>query len=136
MSHRLMLLSSVCLGLGLVASLFSTAPAAEDSVRAWVSVQRLEGGLLLLKPFCQSNKAMTLEYYLLVEKKGRSNSSVSKQAGQVKAQPDKPMGLSSTSLNLGKDENCRVQLKIMAGRLLLADEEFWLGPSGRKNRME
>lgn len=136
MSHRLLLLSSVCLGLGLVASLFGAAPAAEDSVKAWVSVQRLEGGLLLLKPFCQSHKAMSLEYYLLVEKKGRSSSSLNKQAGRVQAEPDKPMGLSTTALNLGENENCRVQLKIMAGNLLLANEEFWLGPSGRKNRPE
>lgn len=136
MSHRLLLLSSVCLGLGLVAGLLGSSQAAEASVRAWVAVQRLDGGLLLLKPYCQSSQTMTLEYYLLVEKKGRSNSSLSKQAGQVHAPAGQPTGLSTSSLNLGEGENCRVQLKVMAGRRLLADEEFWLGPSGRKIDLE
>lgn len=136
MSHRLLLIGSVCLGLGLVAGLWGSARAAESSVRAWVTVQHLEGGLLLLKPYCQSSQTMTLDYYLLVEKKGSSNSSLSKQAGQVQAAAGQPTSLSSTSLNLGKGENCRVQLKIMAGQRLLADEEFWLGPSGRKINLE
>jgi|DewCreStandDraft_4_1066084.scaffolds.fasta_scaffold94050_2 hypothetical protein len=136
MGHRLLLLGSVCLGLGFLASWLGAATAAENSVRAWVSVQRLEGGLVLLRPFCQSREAMSLEYYLLVEKKGLGNSSLNKQAGRVQAEPNKPMGLSTTTVNLGENENCRVQLRIMAGSLLLANEEFWLGPSARKNRPE
>ena len=136
MSHRLLLIGSVCLGLGLVVGLWGAGQAAEASVRAWVAVQHLDNGLLLLKPYCQSSQSMKLDYYLLVEKKGRSNSSLSKQAGQVHAPAGQPTGLSTSSLNLGEGENCRVQLKVMAGRRLLADEEFWLGPSGRKIDLE
>lgn len=136
MSHRLLLLGSICLGLGFMASWLGSATAAENSVRAWVSVQRQEGGMLLLKPYCQSNEAMSLEYYLLVEKRGRGNSSLNQQIGRVLAEPGKPMGLSTTAVNLGENENCRVQLKIMAGNLLLASEEFWLGPSARVIRPE
>jgi hypothetical protein len=132
MGANILLLSALLLGVGMVNLMFDTAAAEEKPpVRAWVTVDLLDDGVVSLRPFCVSEQAMVLDYYLLVEKKGSGGSSMNKQTGKVEVSPGLEKGLGTISLKMAMQDRCRVQLKIMAKGRLVADEDFWLGPSGR-----
>lgn len=112
--------------------MFGDAAAQEKPlVRAWVAVEPLGEGMVRLRPFCASEQAMALDYYLLVEKQGSGGSSQSRQAGRAEVLPRQEKGLGAVSIGMGTRDRCRVQLKIMAKGQLVADEDFWLGPSER-----
>jgi hypothetical protein len=94
-------------------------------------VEPLDNGVVRLQPFCASEQAMVLDYYLMVEKKGAGGASLNKQAGKVELLPRLEKSLGTISIKMAMHDRCRVQLKIMAQGQLVADEDFWLGPSGR-----
>jgi hypothetical protein len=133
MISKVFLLSTLCLGLGMASLLLYNSAAGSQSplVRAWVAFEPMGDGVVLMKPYCISDHPMQANYYLLVDKKGPGGSSQSKQAGKAELKALEEKGLSTVSIKLGAQDRCWVQLKIMAQGRLVADEDYWLGPSGR-----
>ncbi len=122
-----------CLGMSFVLTAISHAQAsAEDKrIRAWVSVERGENGMVVLQPKCNSQQAMAVSYYLIVEKMSQGGTSISKQAGAADLQPDVEHDLGVVSINLNPADRCRVQLQVIAQGRVVAQDDFWLGPYGQ-----
>lgn len=87
--------------------------AADVNLQVWLeTVPDTHPSVII--PYVQAPTNGTLQYQLNTIKQGRSGSSRISQSGGVQIHANEPTALSRFSISVGKDDQCRIELILIA----------------------
>lgn len=102
-------LAAICaltMGLGM-----KIGTASAGGVIGWIEV-RPEGGLIQITGRATGPEAMKISYTLAIERMGRSGKTATRQSGKADVEAGKIAKLSTTSVNVGAQEELAIILTI------------------------
>lgn len=124
MPIRLLILSALLL---LITNNTSGIQSTKNDMKAWIELQGEISNLSISAKFeNSSDKAITVDYVLKTEKKGRTGNSTTSQKGKCIAQINKILSLSEARMNLGKKDNLIVSLSVYHNKQLVAQDSVVL----------
>lgn len=108
--------------LALVAFFWGVAPMANsDEYRAWIE-HRVDGPFLTVTAQAFSTAKRTLHYELRAQQLASSNRAATRQAGPVILEAEEPLTLGRLRLGLRAAERYRIELRLLDGARVLAEE--------------
>ena len=123
MALRLLIISSLLI----IMTNASGKQSIKNNMKAWIELQGEISNLSISAKFENlGDKAVTVDYVLKTEKKGRSGNSTTSQKGKCIAQINKILSLSEARMNLGKKDNLIVSLAVYHNKQLVAQDSVVL----------
>ncbi len=96
---------------------------ADTNLQVWLDTQAQLGQTVLI-PYVKSVKDVQVDYKMSVIKTGKSGNSRIDQGGKVHANAAEPTALSRMSINLQKEDECHIELKLHNGNEELGTYNF------------
>jgi curli production assembly/transport component CsgE len=94
----------------------------QQDYKAWVEITHHENTTNLLAKFLnQTPKILPITFELSVKKTGK-NHSTNSQKGGFEAMPNEPITLSKNTINLEKNEQCEIHLRVFHQDQMIAEE--------------
>jgi hypothetical protein len=92
-------------------------------LQVWFETQ-VEAGKVLLVPYVKTAKDTHGRYSLLVTKSGPNGNSRISQSGEMDTAAARPRALSRLTLDVRKEDQCRIELTLKQGAEVLGTYDF------------
>jgi hypothetical protein len=96
---------------------------AAAQLHVWIETQA-EADKLRLVPYVRSAEALQASYSVLLTRSGAAGSSRISQQGKFDAAAAQPQALSHLTLDVRKDDQCRIEITLRQGERILGTYDF------------
>lgn len=109
------------------AMVLSMNAASADDVIGWMEIKPVERQIAITAR-AYALQHTQLEYELRIERVGHSGKTATKQHGKAEIAPGKIAELSTTSVNIGADDQLAILLTISSGGQIVSTSALHVGP--------